>query len=208
MSGSAPVRCFLALRLDDTSLAWMRDAQDLIQEALPNESLRALRWSDAAKMHLTLRFLGEVTAEQVEAFSRGLADRLPRHEPVRLDFAMYGAFPSLRKPRVLWLGPEGTNAALLALRKDVDALLEACSVGPEPGRFRPHVTIARVRDRRGASPGTPLASDLRTASEEIELRPHAQVADTVELYRSDLGGGAPRYSLLSSWRIGASAPDS
>ena len=142
-------------------------------------ALRAVR-DDA--LHVTLAFLGH----------RALDDIDPAREAVR---AVAAPVPDLSLGAALWLAPrrphvltvevaDATGALLALQERVVAALVEAVGYEPDRRRFRPHVTVARVR--RGARPGRDLPAPPQATF----------AAEAVTLFRSHLGGGPARYEAL------------
>ena len=133
------------------------------------------------RLHLTLRFLGEVPAGRTRAL-RGALGRLeqPRFA-LRLDRA--GHF---RGPRILWAGPSRPPAALLELRAEIGRLADAAGIPVRDAPFRPHVTLCRA-----AAPG-------RRAS---RFEPIDWAVDHCVLVASHLGE-RPRYEVLARRELG------
>lgn len=132
------MRLFVAINLPDR-------VSDLILAGTEElRSLRGVRWAAPSAIHLTLKFIGEVGGErasEIEAVLRAVAaDR----GPIDLRLSSVGAFPSLRRPRVVWLGVE-EKAELLELQLALEAALEKLDIAPEKRRYRPHVTLGRAR---------------------------------------------------------------
>jgi 2'-5' RNA ligase len=104
--------------------------------------LMGARWTPAANIHLTLRFIGETEAEKQARFEEALAR--VRVEPFILPVGGVGTFTGRGPARVLWAGVGNGHTRLYQLRKQVDeALLAIDSTVPMPG-FHPHFTIARL----------------------------------------------------------------
>ena len=99
------------------------------------------KWVDPGNLHLTLRFIGEigedVAADVDESLSRLRARRFT------LQIAGTGVFGD--KPRSLWAGIE-RNPELVGLRDKIEQALIRVGLPPEPRKFAPHVTLARLRD--------------------------------------------------------------
>ena len=99
------------------------------------------RWVRPEAIHVTLKFIGEASAEQMEAIRRALVPiRFPA--PVEMEFRGTGFFPAERRPRVFWLGIQA-NASLADLAGAVDRQLEPLGVARESRAFVPHLTLAR-----------------------------------------------------------------
>jgi RNA 2',3'-cyclic 3'-phosphodiesterase len=156
---------------------------------------RDLRWTGLADWHITLAFLGEVTAPVADRLAPQLERAAQRHPPLSLAFAGAGAFPDPARARVLWCGLDGDRRALAELAASVAAGAgRAGAPPPDAGRpFRPHLTLARSR-RAPAD-----VQDLVTA-----LAPYQGPrwrAERVELIESHLGG-QPRYTTFGHWPLG------
>ena len=99
------------------------------------------KWVDPGNFHLTLRFIGEtgeaVAADIDDALARLRARRFP------LQLAGTGVFGSGDKPRSLWVGVE-RSPDLVALRDKIEQALVRMGLAPEPRKFSPHVTLARL----------------------------------------------------------------
>src|ERR1700750_1628566 len=98
---------------------------------------------DPGKFHLTLRFIGEIS-EDVAADIDDALSRL-RARRFTLQIAGTGVFGGGDKPRSLWAGIERTPE-LLGLRDKVEQAMIRTGLPPEPRKFAPHVTLARLRD--------------------------------------------------------------
>jgi 2'-5' RNA ligase len=116
------------------------------------------KWVDPGNFHLTLRFIGEI-AEDVAADVDEALSRL-RARRFTLQIAGTGVFGGGDKPRSLWAGVE-RSAELVALRDKIEQALVRIGLPPEPRKFAPHVTLARLRN--------PPIDELRDF-----LRAHAQ----------------------------------
>jgi RNA 2',3'-cyclic 3'-phosphodiesterase len=132
--------------------------------------------------HLTLRFLGETDA----ARHRALEDELRRIEPgpaFALSLDRLGAFPRAGRATVLWIGVGEGADALRALAAKVEA---AAVFAPEPKPYSPHLTLSRVNP----------PADLRRAIGSAKPFGGRMTADAFVLFRSQLGGGPPRYERM------------
>ena len=113
--------------------------------------LDGVAWTDPEQLHLTLRFLGDISDEKVRRIVTHLA--AVRVEPFVLPLEGLGAFPPKGAPQVLWLGVGRGHPRLHQLRQRIDdALLAAGLHDLEVRTFHPHVTLARCGAATG--PGT------------------------------------------------------
>lgn len=109
-----------------------------------------IAWVPAANMHLTLKFLGSIGEELVEGVVGACRRVAARHLPFEARAVGLGAFPSLERPNVLWVGVDGPPA-LAALQRDVDAAMVELGFEKEERAFHPHVTVGRVKESRGSA---------------------------------------------------------
>jgi 2'-5' RNA ligase len=109
----------------------------------------AFRWTPAANLHLTVRFVGSVDRGLIE----GVADRLQQMWPPGFDLELgdVGTFKRGRLARVVWLGLRSRSDAPVRLARQVDAECVAAGLEGEKRPFRAHLTLARARSREGAS---------------------------------------------------------
>lgn len=177
------MRCFVALDLPPAARAALLDA------IAPLRRLGDVKWVADAQLHVTLRFLGDASAAQVEALSAVLQEDLP---PLRLALRGLGQFPPRGAPRVLWAGLDGDLAALAELAHRCERAAVAAGAAAEPRPFHPHVTIGRTRSPRGARP---LAEALQQCSAAV--RGESFVPESVALYRSELGAQGPVHTPLA-----------
>ena len=154
----------------------------------------ALRWSAPESWHLTLAFLGAVDPKTVDEVRARASEVAGRHAAMRLVAGGIGAFPSASRARVVWYGVQDHDGRLAALAGDLARSLRLDAESP----FRAHVTLARVR--RGSA-------DLRGWLAEASASSPAGMLDVrqLDLMRSHLGQGAPRYETLATMALGGSA---
>ncbi len=99
-------------------------------------------------LHLTLKFLGDVSGEQVEAVREGyqeLSESRLLSSPQRIVFDVLGAFSSWKRPRVIWLGSSARCEELIEFSRKADSLFQEIGFVSEEREYKPHVTIARSR---------------------------------------------------------------
>jgi 2'-5' RNA ligase len=144
-----------------------------------------VRWVHDEGSHLTLKFYGEVAPERLDVIAESvrLASRCTPALPLRLD--ALGAFPSLSRPRVLWVGLDAPPE-LGQLQERLEQAGEAIGFPPEGAPFRPHVTLGRVREGQRFPRGG--LDEFQGSYEHA-----AVVADRLVLYESVLTNQGPRY---------------
>ncbi|HEV2094550.1 MAG TPA: RNA 2',3'-cyclic phosphodiesterase [Rubrobacter sp.] len=135
--------------------------------ALPTD---AFRLTAPERVHLTLRFLGEVPSGDLPRLTSALGP-IGRHGcPFDAATSGFGAFPSARRARVLWAGIGEGSEKLEDLARAVGALLEPEGFEPEDKPFVPHLTLGRARRPVPFDPSDKaLLPELRFPVRKIEL---------------------------------------
>ena len=188
------VRLFIAAELPD---AFREDIARVGAAALAL-GLGGVRPVRAENAHLTLKFLGEVSADRVEDVLASTRLAAACSAPFELRTGTLGAFPNADAPRVLWLGVDGDIAALRRLRDDLEAALAAVGFPRDRRAFSPHVTAARVRDR--VSPAA--AKRLMNAAAAVRPAPVEFAVERLTLMRSDTRPGGAVYARLGEAELG------
>jgi 2'-5' RNA ligase len=172
------------------------DIQGLIAEqsaALKNRLPKAvIRWVTPNNVHLTIKFLGDLTPTALEQVAESLKEEAASHEPFSMSVRGLGAFPSPRRPRVIWIGLEAP-AALEALVHGVEAALARLGFPAEQRPFSPHLTIGRVAQNVSLMDVQNLQSALE--STRVGLLGKVRV-EAVHIFKSDLRPGGAVYTHL------------
>jgi 2'-5' RNA ligase len=135
------MRTFLALVPSEAEQARLADAAAGLRDAgFP------VRWVPAGNVHLTLKFLGEVSEERVREVCSAVDGAAAGVGPFKMAVGRFGAFPSLRRPQVIWVGVE-LDSTLGSLQESVEEALASLGFPREERRFRPHMTLGRARKR-------------------------------------------------------------
>ena len=136
-------------------------------------------------LHLTMKFFGEVPPGRLEVIEEAVRAAAPGTGALPLQLGGIGAFPSLHRPRIIWVGLDAPPALEL-LQDRLERRAEAIGFPPEGTPFRPHVTLARVREGQRMPAGS-----LEGLEDQYE--PVGFLASELILYESLLGRGGPHY---------------
>jgi 2'-5' RNA ligase len=177
------IRCFAALPIPADSRGELERALTPFRDGgLP------VRWVRAEGAHITLKFFGEVVQHRVDAIAEALFFATEGIAPFAATLSGFGAFPDAERARVLWAGIEAPQA-LEILQDRVERGTEALGFPVEGAIFRPHVTVARVREGERISNsdadaffGTSLSSSF--------------LVDKVVLYQSVPGPGGSVFTVV------------
>ncbi|MBF0558658.1 MAG: RNA 2',3'-cyclic phosphodiesterase [Nitrospirae bacterium] len=137
------MRCFIALEVSEE----VRHSIARAIEAVKGLS-RNVRWIPPDHIHLTLKFLGEVSDAMAIKIEEQLAMLCRRHGPFVITVSGTGGFPSLRRPNVLWAGID-KSGPLTLLHRDIEQSMAGLGFGMENRPFSPHLTVARVKSSAG-----------------------------------------------------------
>jgi 2'-5' RNA ligase len=186
------MRLFVGLNLPK------KERERIYRSARPlRETDYPVRWSDPEHYHITLKFLGEVHPDRVDRIRR-IVDRVAGGTPgFEVRMGGFGAFPTIRKPRVLWVGAD-PSPALRCLKQDLEWALAECGFEREMRAFHPHLSLGRSAEEGGG--GVFRGLDELVASLDYA---GTFVVRSVDLMISQLGREGPRYSILSSSQLSA-----
>jgi 2'-5' RNA ligase len=144
------LRLFVAVELAPGVIEALSSFAALLRQAASAAAPAArISWVEPAQLHVTVRFIGEVNETRADAIAAALQPGLlaPAFD---MAVAGAGAFPPRGAPRVLWAGIEPAGAQMLAaVEQEVSERLDSCGLEREQHPYRPHVTIARVREAAG-----------------------------------------------------------
>lgn len=190
------MRLFVALNLPAAEKERLYEAAAPLREAeLP------FRWVAPGAIHLTLKFLGEVHREAVGRVRDVVWAVAAKAAPFEVSLGGFGAFPTLRRPRVLWAGVEPTPE-LRSLKHDLEWELARLGFEREVRAFHPHLTLGR--EVNGAR-----VSDFRAFESAVAALRYEGMLEvrTVELMRSMLSPKGARYEAIHGLRLGAAVEE-
>jgi len=197
------VRTFVAVPVEEpVTLRRLAGARSLLPD------VHGVRWIPPGQLHLTLKFLGEIEADRVDAAKAATARAARPAEggpsgagPFRLALEGLGAFPPHGPARVLWAGCAEGSGALSLLASAVEAAFVAEGFPPEERPFSPHLTLARVKD-------PDVGRRLSRALASLPREPFGALGvGALVLYRSELSrSGAEHVELLRVALESAAAP--
>jgi 2'-5' RNA ligase len=184
------VRLFIAVNLPAALKNRLGDVQ---REMASRVHERAVRWTRAEQLHITLKFLGYVAETSIPDIQNSLQSATNGIAKLELRAEGLGCFPSVRSPRVIWTGIQGELAALAELQKRIEnATIQWAE--PEAREFTPHLTLGRVKDAR--------RKDREAIAKFVEARKGEDFGDwrveKVDLMQSVVSSTGPTYIFLSS----------
>jgi 2'-5' RNA ligase len=176
-------RLFVAIDLPD-------DIKVQIEE-LCAFGMPGVKWVDSKQYHLSLGFIGEVDFDQQDSISTALAKI--KNKAFDLSLGGMGLFPNTKSPRVIWVGVKKSEE-LLKLQKKVEFQLSQIGISKEHKKFRPHITIGRVKSNKIKRIGDYIAhyDMFRTGSFDIQ---------GFSLFQSKLTPSGAIYSKVSTYQL-------
>lgn len=183
------IRAFIAIDLSAEVSEKLEQVSGLLQQRLKGVPVR---WVPTGNIHLTLKFLGDVSLSNLEVLKRILLAEAGSHAGFEFSVGDLGAFPSPKRARVVWVGVEAPPI-LAALQRGIENEMARLGYEREERSFSPHLTLGRVG--RNAA-----ADDIRRIGEVLSAHKVGYLGATrvseVHLYRSDLQPGGAVYTRL------------
>jgi 2'-5' RNA ligase len=180
------IRTFVAVEIEEV----IRRAAKLVEE------LRAasadVTWVKPHNMHLTVKFLGDVTAEKIPHVCQTVARAVAGLTPFDLEIRGVGAFPNTARPRTIWLATGTGETQLADVAERIETALMDLGFAREGRPFRGHLTLGRVR-----RPGPALAELTRMLNERADLELGQATIREVVVFSSQLDRCGPIYEVLS-----------
>jgi 2'-5' RNA ligase len=188
---SDTLRTFIAFKLPETIISHIRRIQEKIKAC----GFR-MGWVLPENIHLTLKFLGEIPKQDIDIVSQGMAETATLYSPMTFSAKGIGVFPTVKRPRVLWIGLNGDTYPLIQMQKDLEERLDAVGFPKEDRAFKAHLTIGRVK----------AELDPQKLVEVMEkfsgIESERFIADKIILFRSELKPGGAVYTELHSVDLG------
>jgi len=178
-------RTFIAVEMS----ANIRSNAVALQEALGRLGAE-VKWAAPDTMHVTLLFLGEVDDRELHAVCRAVKEVAATEPPFRLRVSGLGAFPTPRRPKILWAGITDGAEALKRLYDKLEAKLLDLGYRKEERGYTPHLTLGRVKSE---ADGTALVPEL---SKRLSWDGGHTMVEEVLVFSSVLERDGPVYTVL------------
>ncbi len=153
-----------------------------------------IRWVPTENIHLTLKFLGDISPANVDMLTQMMRAEADHFNCFELHLIGLGSFPSPKRPRVIYIGIQAP-AGLVALHRGIESASRRLGYESEERGFSPHLTIGRVKQNVTTSE----QQTIRRALEETKFDSLGTAkVDSVHLYKSDLKPTGSVYTRLFS----------
>ncbi|MFZ5808772.1 MAG: RNA 2',3'-cyclic phosphodiesterase [Chloroflexota bacterium] len=183
------IRAFIAIELPPATQTKLGEISRRLQKDLQGAPIR---WVKAENIHLTLKFLGEVSLNNLQVLKDILTSEAADTSPFEISIGDLGAFPSSKRARVLWVSVAAPQE-LLNLQRSIESQTTRLGYSSEDRPFTPHLTLARV-NRSAAPPDYNRIAQALQAT-QIGFVDVVAVKD-IKLFKSDLQPGGSVYTCL------------
>lgn len=180
-----PVRTFVAVELTPEIRGRANSLVSVLRHVVAD-----VRWANPENMHLTVKFLGDVDVLEIPRVCGAVSRAVEDMAPFQLEVAGAGAFPDAVRPRTVWLGVHAGSDAMTELHERIQAALAPLGFRAEGRRFRPHITLGRVRDSLA---GSRFAQVL---AEQADFIAGEMIVGDVAIFSSELSRTGSRYETL------------
>ncbi|MCZ6512618.1 MAG: RNA 2',3'-cyclic phosphodiesterase [Nitrospinae bacterium] len=186
------MRTFIAIDIPPSVVK----AITVIQNRFKSLGLHA-SWVRPGNIHLTLKFLGDIDPNQVPGIRDKITVALAPLAPIEVSLDRVGVFPDLKRPRVLWVGLKDEKGALETLHFGLEQALASAGFPADLRPFSPHLTLARIKSRRGTKE---LQNELDALLSE-GIAPNPFPVGSVQLYESQLTPKGSIYTVLANFKL-------
>lgn len=180
-------RTFCAFELPLDLRAQLEEQIRRLRSSVPD--VRA-SWSRPENTHLTLKFFGNVPVDKLPRISAAAEEAVKHFSPIPIEISKTGVFPNVNRARVLWIGVNDSSGELARLQRMLEEQCEIAGFPKEDRAFKPHLTIARIRNPDGAR-------QLAEAHMRTEFKPSEITLNELIVFRSEPSSKGSKYTSIS-----------
>jgi 2'-5' RNA ligase len=185
------IRSFLAIELPKVILKKIEEIQGDLKSSHAD-----VRWVSPEKIHLTLKFFGNIEEARIEPIIKAIENSVHNTQVFSLRVTGTGAFPHWKNLRVIWMGLIDEKGILIPFQKQLETELEKIGFEPEKRAFQPHLTLGRVNSSRGKE-------ELSRRMERYREENFGEISvERVILFKSDLKPTGAIYTSLGEVKLG------
>jgi len=187
------IRTFIAIEIPPNVQETLGKVIDQLRQEIGN----SVRWVPASNIHLTLKFLGNVSPTNLDLLTRVLHVEIARHKIFEFEIGNLGVFPNPKRPRVVWVEIQAPDT-LKTLQAGIEQETQRLGYPSEERAFSPHLTLGRV----GHNAMSQDFEKIQQALDKIKAEKLGTVVvDSVKLYRSDLVQNQRIYTPIFTVRL-------
>ncbi len=189
------LRAFIAVEIPSLLQHTIQESTARLRKTLGDD---LIRWVPPQNVHLTLKFLGDISFSNLDLIEQMLTAEAAQHPCFEMQMEGIGSFPNPRRPRVIWVGLHAP-AALESLQRSVESAATRLGYATDEKSFSPHLTIGRVKQNLSV----PEIQRIRATLEKTKIGLLGVVhVDAVHLFKSELQPSGSVYTRLFSAPIG------
>jgi RNA 2',3'-cyclic 3'-phosphodiesterase len=193
------IRSFIAIEIPEPIRQRLGDLQEKLRQASAD-----VKWVRPEGIHLTLKFLGNISLPDVERLAQSLSSVIGTQESFDLRIVGLGGFPNDRNPRVIWVGLDRGAEKACSLQRVIEEETRKARFPSENRAFQPHLTLGRVRSSKGRD----ALAQMVAMHKSVEIG--AFSAEAVYLFKSELKPSGAVYTKLETFPLrgheGTSSP--
>lgn len=188
------IRSFIAIELPAEVSATLEEIQKMLKSPQHN----FVKWVPPANIHITLKFLGNISSEKIAGITNAMEQTSQTISPFQLELGEIGAFPNLKQPRVLWIGVKGETDKLQAMQANLEENLARLGFTRESRSFTPHLTLARLREGISSAERRSFGDSIAGKSIKVECQ---FAATKISLMKSQLLPSGAVYTRLTEVKL-------
>jgi 2'-5' RNA ligase len=190
----ALIRSFIAVELPRELKQELAELEAKLKQCSPP----VVKWVDPNNIHITLKFLGEISEDRIDELMLAIEQAAQGIPPFKLAVRDTGAFPNLERVQIIWVGVKGELEKIVQLQKRIESNMEQFGFPRESRPFSPHLTLGRVRDDAGLNDRLRLGK-LLVDTHFIAL--HNVDVNAINLIKSQLTAAGPIYTRIGSVKL-------
>jgi 2'-5' RNA ligase len=181
------IRTFIALEIPEFAVNKIVNLRDTFFDSGDN-----IKWEPKNKYHLTLKFLGDTNKSIIKNISDSIEDIAAEYEPFNITFRNFGVFKREGVPKILWAGFD-ENKRLIEFVNQIDTRMEEFSFQKENRKFKPHLTILRMRGNEDIQKINKLTS---AGTDNFNFS-----ANTIVFFKSELKPSGSEYTSIKKFYL-------
>ena len=181
---SETIRSFIAIELSPEIKDALQKIEDELKPKVPD-----VKWVRPENIHLTLKFLGHISADMIESIKSILVQIAKDAKPFTIRLSSPGAFPTPERPRVVWIGIDKGDEESVTLVNTIEDKVSHLGIEKENRAFHPHLTLGRIEFLKDKD-------TLKNAFSAIKIPPIEMAVSKITLFQSTLTRGGAVYNAL------------
>jgi 2'-5' RNA ligase len=178
------IRAFFAINTSEEVKSKILDVQTLLKQIESD-----VKWEPEEKFHITLKFLGDIDETLLKEMTETIRLEVKNFYSFKLTYEGLGCFPTIKFPRVIWIGCKCENDRIFNLNEIVENISSSFNFPLEKGKFHPHITLGRVKGNNGLKEITSLVKEIKF--DQID-----GTADEIYVMKSTLQRTGSIYSIV------------